>query len=39
VEPSFEAHAVGLIEIWRFDPRLKQAILTGLRNAGLELAR
>jgi TolB-like protein len=37
VEPSFEAHAVGLVEIWRFDPRLRDAVVTGLRRAGLEL--
>ncbi len=37
VEPSFEAHAVGLVELWRFDPRLRAAILAGLRKAGLEL--
>jgi len=37
VEPAFEAHAVDLVEIWRFDPRLRDAILNGLRAAGLEL--
>ncbi len=37
VEPSFEAHAVGLVEIWRFEPRLRDAILSGLRKAGLDL--
>jgi adenylate cyclase len=37
LEPSFEAHAVGLVELWRFDPRLRDAILSGLRNAGLDL--
>jgi adenylate cyclase len=37
VEPSFEAHAVDLVEIWRFDPRLRDAVLTGLEKAGLDL--
>ena len=37
VEPSFEAHAVGLLELWRFDSRLRAAILAGLRKAGLEV--
>ena len=39
VEPSFEAHAAGLVEIWRFEPRLHDAILTGLGEAGLELGQ
>lgn len=39
VEPSFEEHATGLVDIWRFEPRLHDAILTGLRNAGLELGQ
>jgi TolB-like protein len=37
VEPSFEKHAVGLVEIWRFEPRLREAVVTGLRRAGLDL--
>jgi len=37
VEPSFESHAVDLVEIWKFDPRLRDAILSGLRAAGLDL--
>jgi len=37
IEPSFEAHAVDLVEIWRFDPRLRDAILAGLQQAGLDL--
>ncbi len=37
VEPSFEEHAAGLVEIWRFEPRLHDAILTGLGKAGLDL--
>ena len=37
VEPSFEAHAVDLVELWRFDPRLRDALLTGLQKAGLDL--
>jgi hypothetical protein len=39
VEPAFEAHAVALVEIWRFDPRLRDAILNGLRAAGLDLGQ
>jgi hypothetical protein len=37
VAPSFDAHAVRLVELWRFDPPLRDATLTGLRKAGLEL--
>jgi TolB-like protein len=37
VAPSFEAHAVRLVELWRFDASLRDATLTGLRKAGLEL--
>jgi hypothetical protein len=32
--PSFETHATGLVEIRRFEPRLRDAILTGLGKAG-----
>jgi len=39
VEPSFEAHAAGLVEIWRFEPRLRDAILKGLSDAGLALGQ
>jgi hypothetical protein len=38
VAPSFEADALGLIELWRFEPRLRGAVLNGLRAAGLEIA-
>jgi adenylate cyclase len=36
-EPSFEMHAVGLVELWRFEPRLREAVISGLRNAGFDL--
>ena len=36
--PSFEADAVGLLDLWRFEPRLRGAMLNGLRAAGLEIA-
>jgi adenylate cyclase len=39
LEPDFEAHAVALVELWQFDPRLEHALFAGLRNAGLELGR
>jgi hypothetical protein len=35
--PDFEADATSLIEKWRFDPRLRDATLAGLREAGLAL--
>lgn len=38
VAPSFEADAIGLVELWRFEPRLRDAVIHGLRAAGLELA-
>ena len=37
VAPSFETDAIGLIELWRFEPRLRDAVVNGLRAAGLEL--
>ncbi len=36
--PSFEAEAIGLIDLWRFEPRLRRAVLDGLRATGLTLA-
>lgn len=35
--PSFEADGIRLIDIWQFEPRLRHAVLTGLRAAGLKL--
>ena len=35
--PSFDEEAVGLVDLWRFNPPLRDAVLTGLRAAGLEL--
>lgn len=35
--PAFGEHAAGLIDVWRFDPHIRDAILSGLRKAGLEL--
>jgi hypothetical protein len=35
--PRFETDAVDLIARWGFDPRLRDAMLNGLRDAGLEL--
>ena len=37
VTPSFEAEAAGLVDLWRFDPPLRAAILDGLQAAGLEV--
>jgi tetratricopeptide (TPR) repeat protein len=37
VAPSFEEEAVGLVDLWRFNPPLRDAVLSGLRAAGLEL--
>jgi TolB-like protein len=37
VEPTFEAHAVDLVALWRFDPLLRDTILTGLGKAGFDL--
>lgn len=39
VTPSFEAEAVGLVDLWRFNPPLRDAVLDGLQAAGLELGR
>jgi TolB-like protein len=39
VTPSFEAEAVGLVDLWRFNPPLRDAVLDGLQAAGLELRR
>jgi TolB-like protein len=39
VTPSFEAEAVGLVDLWRFNPPLRDAVLDGLQAAGLELHR
>jgi TolB-like protein len=35
--PSFETEAVGLVDLWRFNPPLRAAILDGLRAAGLDV--
>jgi TolB-like protein len=35
--PSFEAEAVGLVDLWRFNPPLREAVLNGLQAAGLEV--
>jgi hypothetical protein len=37
LSPSIERDLPGLVEVWRFDPRLRDAMLRGLRAAGLEL--
>ena len=37
VAPSFEAEAVGLVDLWKFNPPLRDAVLRGLQAAGLEL--
>jgi TolB-like protein len=37
VTPSFEAEAVGLVDLWRFNPPLRDAVLDGLQAAGLDL--
>jgi TolB-like protein len=37
VTPSFETEAVGLIDLWRFNPALRAAILDGLQAAGLDV--
>jgi TolB-like protein len=39
VTPSFEAEAAGLVDLWRFNPPLRGAVLDGLQAAGLELRR
>jgi TolB-like protein len=35
--PSFDEEAVGLVDLWRFDAPLRDAVLDGLRAAGLAL--
>jgi adenylate cyclase len=37
IAPRFEAEFPALIEAWRFDPRLRDALQRGLREAGLEV--
>ena len=37
LSPHIERDLPGLVEVWRFDPRLHDAILRGLRAAGFEL--
>jgi TolB-like protein len=37
VEPRFETEFPALIEVWHFDPRLREALLRGLQAAGLDL--
>ncbi|HEX7235986.1 MAG TPA: hypothetical protein VF405_03420 [Gammaproteobacteria bacterium] len=37
VAPRFETEAVGLVDLWRFDPPLRSAVLDGLQAAGIEL--
>lgn len=39
LSPRFETDLPGLIEVWRFDPRLHDALVHGLRKAGFELPR
>ena len=39
VAPDFEAEAVGLVELWKFNGPLRAAVLDGLQAAGLELPR
>jgi TolB-like protein len=37
LSPNIERDLPGLVEVWRFDPRLRDAMLRGLRAAGFEL--
>jgi tetratricopeptide (TPR) repeat protein len=37
VAPDFEAEAVGLVDLWKFNDPLRDAMLAGLQAAGLEL--
>ena len=37
IEPRFETEFSALIENWRFDPRLRDALMRGLQDAGLDL--
>ena len=39
VTPNFETEAVGLVDLWRLNPPLRDAVLDGLQAAGLELHR
>jgi TolB-like protein len=39
VAPSFDAEAVGLVDLWRFNPPLRDAVLSGLQAAGIEVQR
>ncbi len=35
--PNFEAEGLALVGYWRFEPRMEEALLRGLRQAGFEL--
>ena len=37
VVPDFEAEAVGLVDLWKFNEPLREAMLEGLQAAGLNL--
>jgi hypothetical protein len=37
LSPHIERDLPGLVAVWRFDPRLHDAMLRGLRAAGFEL--
>jgi hypothetical protein len=37
VTPGFDEEAVGLVDLWRYNPPLREAVLDGLRAAGLAL--
>jgi TolB-like protein len=37
LSPDIERDLPGLVAVWRFDPRLRDAMLRGLREAGFEL--
>jgi adenylate cyclase len=37
ISPRFEAELAALIEVWRFDPRLRDALLRGLHAAGIAM--
>jgi TolB-like protein len=39
VTPSFASEAIGLVDLWRFNPPLRDAVLDGLQAAGLDLHR
>lgn len=38
LSPHFESEFRQLIDVWRFDPRLREALILGLHKAGLRLA-